>query len=184
MRLSILPGKFGSRRGKCGEEWKGGQHYSFEQWLFRNTPRSVPMHQIIQELDFRNPYANLLGKQRLIFLLREDASWPPPMIDKGEQSARIEALRNELRREHTIKFFENKDDLAARVAASVAYSLSTSQVSILPKIQTDNFSAVPIYDISDSRVNVIGEAICMDDACGWSRVTSRSNTHLAGHSIR
>jgi len=26
MRLSILPGKFGSRRGECVEEWKGGQH--------------------------------------------------------------------------------------------------------------------------------------------------------------
>lgn len=120
-------------------------------------PNENPEGKSITELEYR--HASLLGKQRLIFLLREDAPWPPPMVDKGEHSARIETLRTELGREHTVRFFENKDDLAAKVAASVAYALSTLQVSILPKIQTDYFSGVSSYDISDSSVLVIGEAM-------------------------
>ena len=122
-----------------------------------NDNNENPEGKSITELEYR--YASLLGKQRLIFLLREDAPWPPPMIDKGEQSARVEALRSELGREHTVKFFENKDDLAAKVAASVAYFLSTLQVSTLPQILTNYFIGVPSFDVPDSSASVIGDAI-------------------------
>jgi hypothetical protein len=120
-------------------------------------PHDNPEGKSITELEYR--HASVLGKQRLIFLLRGDAPWPPPMMERGEKYASIEALRTELGREHTVKFFENKDDLAAKVTASIAYALSTSQVSTLSKIQTDLFSGVQSYDVPDSRVVVINDAI-------------------------
>ena len=144
---------------KCREDVANCDIYvGIFAWYYGYIPlNDNPEGKSITELEYR--HASVLGKQRLIFLLREDAPWPPPMIDKGQQSARIEALRAELGREHTVKFFENKDDLAAKVAASVAYFLSTSQVSTLPKIQTDYFSGAQSYDISDSSVRVIVDAI-------------------------
>lgn len=74
------------------------------------------------------------------------------MIDKGEQAVQMEALRSERRLVHTVKFFENKDDLAAKVAASVASTLSTSQASTLPKIRPGFFSGVHSVDMAESNV--------------------------------
>jgi tetratricopeptide (TPR) repeat protein len=60
------------------------------------------------------------GLERLIFLLDEDAPWPRSKMEKGVGGEKIEALRAESAREHTVQFFKSPEELAGQVAASVS----------------------------------------------------------------
>jgi tetratricopeptide (TPR) repeat protein len=82
-------------------------------------PGQPPDHErSITELEYRQ--AGQSGLERLIFLLDKDAPWPRSEMEKGVGRERIEALRAELAREHTVQFFKSPEELAEQVAASVA----------------------------------------------------------------
>jgi tetratricopeptide (TPR) repeat protein len=82
-------------------------------------PGQLPDHEgSITELEYRQ--AGQSGLERLIFLLHEDAPWPRSKMEKGAGGEKIEALRAELAREHTVQFFKSPEELAGQVAASVA----------------------------------------------------------------
>jgi tetratricopeptide (TPR) repeat protein len=72
----------------------------------------------ITELEYRQ--AGHSSLERLIFLLDEDAPWPRSKMEKGAGGEKIEALRAELAREHTVQFFKSPEELAGQVATSVA----------------------------------------------------------------
>lgn len=69
----------------------------------------------ITELEFRE--AVRLKKPCLMFLLGDDAPWPRSMIDRDEA---IDRLRQELRRDFLVSFFQTADELATLVIASLA----------------------------------------------------------------
>ncbi len=71
----------------------------------------------ITELEFRQAVG--LGKDCLVFLLRENAPWP---VDRVEIAAydRVMALRGELAEHYLTTFFTGRDDLQARVTEAVA----------------------------------------------------------------
>jgi hypothetical protein len=70
----------------------------------------------IAELEYRKAVET--GNKCLIFLLREDAPWPPKFVDKGKDAEKIRALRNELSNEKIVSFFRS-DELAGLVGAAV-----------------------------------------------------------------
>ncbi len=93
-----------------------GQRYGYI------PPHDNPEQKSITELEYR--HAVELDKPRLIFLLKEDAGWPPlTLVDayngEGERGARIKAFREELGKEHWAKFFSRPDELAELVNSSV-----------------------------------------------------------------
>ena len=63
-------------------------------------------------------------KASLIFLLAENAPWPPTLSDAfsnvADRGNRVHALRDELGKAHMVSRFCNPDDLAASVTAAVA----------------------------------------------------------------
>jgi hypothetical protein len=69
------------------------------------------------ELEYRK--AVEAGKECLIFLLHEDASWPKKFIDKGEDLEKIEALRNGFSKEYLAGFFGSTDELVTLVVEAV-----------------------------------------------------------------
>ncbi|MFD6263243.1 DUF4062 domain-containing protein, partial [Micromonospora chalcea] len=72
----------------------------------------------ITELEYRA--AGAAGIPRLIFLLREDAPWPPTLMDLGNPAQdRIRALRSELATAHVCEFFSSAQDLRPAVAEAV-----------------------------------------------------------------
>lgn len=71
----------------------------------------------ITELEYRE--AVKAGKERLIFLLHEDALWPQKFVDKGVKAEKIRALRNELFAEKIVSFFSSADELASLVGLAV-----------------------------------------------------------------
>jgi tetratricopeptide (TPR) repeat protein len=82
-------------------------------------PGQPPDHErSITELEYRQ--AGQSGLERLIFLLDKDAPWPRSKMEKGAGGEKIEALRAELAREHTVQFFKSPEELAGQVATSVA----------------------------------------------------------------
>jgi tetratricopeptide (TPR) repeat protein len=76
----------------------------------------------ITELEYRQ--AGQSGRERLIFLLDEDAPWPRKYMDevtgKGEGGRKIKALRKELMAAHLVQFFKSPEEMVGQVAASVA----------------------------------------------------------------
>jgi hypothetical protein len=76
----------------------------------------------ITELEYRTAVQN--NKDRLIFLLHEDAPWPRSYIEKGPGADRIEALRDELAQQHLCSFFSTPQELATLATTAVANWLS------------------------------------------------------------
>ncbi|MEV7330171.1 HEAT repeat domain-containing protein [Micromonospora sp. NPDC093244] len=73
----------------------------------------------ITELEYRA--AGAAGIPRLIFLLREDAPWPPTLMDLGNPAQdRIRALRSELATAHVCEFFSSAQDLRPAVSEAVS----------------------------------------------------------------
>jgi hypothetical protein len=70
----------------------------------------------ITELEYRQAIKHV--KPTLIFILNEEASWPPKLVDRDRR--RIEALRAELAEGRLCSFFSSPQDLAALVTAAVA----------------------------------------------------------------
>jgi Domain of unknown function (DUF4062)/inactive STAND len=94
-------------------------------------PAGNPERRSITELEFR--HAAKSGKKCLIFLLHEDAPWPPSLMEKGEGGERLHALRAELMDKYSVDFFRNKDDLARRISAAVQHSVISSPIIASPQ---------------------------------------------------
>jgi hypothetical protein len=87
-------------------------------WRYGYSPtKENPEGKSITELEFRHAAAN--KKTCLIFLLAEDYPWPPSLMEKGEASNRLQALRAELSTDYTVSFFGAKEDLARLVSIAV-----------------------------------------------------------------
>jgi tetratricopeptide (TPR) repeat protein len=91
-------------------------------WRYGYIPgKDNPDRKSITELEYRK--ATQLRKPALIFLLSEDATWQPRWMDfrsgDGDRGARIEALRQELKTEHTVCFFSSPDGLSGDVSVAV-----------------------------------------------------------------
>ena len=72
----------------------------------------------ITELEYRHALAS--GKACLIFLLSDEAPWPPARMERAALD-RIYALREELASRHETGMFENADELARKVSEAVVH---------------------------------------------------------------
>jgi hypothetical protein len=70
----------------------------------------------ITELEYRTAVGH--GKDCLIFLLDDDAPWPPKYVD--DDKGPIRRLRGQLAADHTCSFFSTPEQLASLVSAAVA----------------------------------------------------------------
>lgn len=108
-------------------------------WRYGYIPdQDNPERRSITELEYRK--AGEVGIPRLIFILKDDASWPTTLTDykagEGDRGKRIETFRNELMKEKTVSFFENPDDLARLVS-----------VAVQDQIGRDKGSNTVLYDL-------------------------------------
>ena len=92
-------------------------------WRYGFVPREDNPKQLsITELEYLS--AREHGKDSLIFLLDENAAWPPRLSDshtgEGDAGRRMRRFRNDLTERHSVMFFSSPDDLAKRVSASVS----------------------------------------------------------------
>ena len=130
-----------------------------------NNPNNLS----ITELEYRK--AKEKGIPCLIFLLDESVPWPLKFSDGTSQSGttgdNINRLRNELKKNHTVSFFKNKDELASNVLAAVTQIIrkrdqqlsqqfssasSSSQTALLSNYQT--ISEVPLEFEDEKKVFV------------------------------
>lgn len=124
----------------------------------------------ITELEYRK--AREKGIPCLIFLLDESVPWPLKFSDGTTQSAttgdNINKLRNELKKEHSVSFFKNKDELASNILAAITQiirkrdqqlsqqqfssSSSSSQTALLSKYQ--KITEIPLEFEDEKKVFV------------------------------
>ena len=132
-------------------------------WRYGYIPSGInPEHKSITELEYRK--AKREGKTCLIFILAQDAPWPPTAMDavtgEGNRGDLISALRDEFIREKTVKFFKAPEELASSVSASVSNweksrppaALSnvppTSETELLERVRRDKRLKALIIDHS------------------------------------
>jgi hypothetical protein len=88
-------------------------------WRYGFVPEGYEFS--ITEQEYRS--AKTYKIPRLIFLLEDNAFWTPGFMDshtgEGEAGKRINSLRNELKNEHMVSFFDGKVDLAVDVAIAI-----------------------------------------------------------------
>jgi hypothetical protein len=106
-------------------------------WRYGFVPKKDnPDKRSITELEFRK--AIELGKDVLIFLLREDAPWTPDFMDShtgdGEDGIRIRALRDELNNSYMRSEFSRPDELAALVSAAVGLVVTKRQADEVARL--------------------------------------------------
>jgi hypothetical protein len=89
----------------------------------------------ITELEYAQ--AERLKKPRLIFLLDEDAPWPPKWIDKDRTS--IERLRARVSNATVAAFFKTEDGLAAELSASLANLQRKSGASSIAALDVEKY---------------------------------------------
>jgi HEAT repeat protein len=96
-------------------------------WRYGYIPDSGnPEGLSITELEYR--HAVTTGKTCLIFLVSDEAPWPPAKMERGVLG-RVDALRQDLASRHEVGLFENVDDLARKVSeAVIRWEKQTGQV--------------------------------------------------------
>lgn len=82
-------------------------------WRYGSCPPECD--ESFTELEFRA--AERESKECLLFLLADDAPWPPGLVD--EDRSRISTLRSELCDKYLASFFRTKEDLATAVSVAV-----------------------------------------------------------------
>jgi hypothetical protein len=108
---------------KCLEDVADSDIYvGIFAWRYGYIPKDDnPESRSITELEYRA--AGEHSKERLIFLLRDDAPWTPSLMDthtgEGDSGKQIARLRDELGTRHGVGFFSTPDELAKEVSAAV-----------------------------------------------------------------
>jgi class 3 adenylate cyclase/tetratricopeptide (TPR) repeat protein len=107
----------------------------------------------ITELEYR--HARSLGKPCLIYLLHEEARWPPGQFEQDERAEKVRRLRDELSRNHLVTLFRSTDELAARVSADI------TRFKYRPEVEKESVEspALPPEAISISRLPVTGSQL-------------------------
>ena len=95
-------------------------------WRYGYIPdKDNPERKSITELEYRK--AGQEGKSRLIFLLDRNADWKLAFTDirtgEGENGKRMDNLRGELGREHTVRFFNSPDALSSHISVALQQAL-------------------------------------------------------------
>jgi hypothetical protein len=86
-------------------------------WRYGYIPSyNNPSGKSITELEY--DHARQVGKPCLIFLLDENAPWPPSAIDRDPQD-RIVGFRQKLQQESIVSFFRSPEELANQVIISI-----------------------------------------------------------------
>jgi hypothetical protein len=95
-------------------------------------------------LEYRAAVAN--GKPTLIFVLKEDASWPRTLMDKD--AARIESLREELCRDLVCSFFSGPQELTGLVTAAVHNQLEAQSTSPASATSSSSSTSAHLHGMS------------------------------------
>jgi hypothetical protein len=98
----------------------------------------------ITELEFR--HAEKLGKPCLIFLVSEDAPWPPKFVDSAREE-RIMQLRDYVLREKTVSCFSAPHELSSLVQSAVTKCLTGHSLVTTPDAQATISPQPVIWDI-------------------------------------
>jgi hypothetical protein len=108
-------------------------------WRYGYVPTDDnPERKSITELEYLA--AEKAGRPRFVFLLDDNAPWPPSLLDsQGESGGKqISELRNRLKTERWAGFFKSPDDLANQVLTTAIQYRSTKRVAFLSEIQDIN----------------------------------------------
>ncbi len=129
-------------------------------WRYGYVPKeNNPDFKSITELEYLA--AGQHGKQRLIFLLRENTPWPPSFMDThtkhGDSGKQIEQLRDELSTRHGVGFFTTPDELAKEVSAAVSNVI----VKELGEIHDSQESGVNSSKTSTANVTSIASRLSL-----------------------
>lgn len=116
-------------------------------WRYGWVPtRDNPDKLAITEMEYRRAFET--HKPCLIFLLSEDAPWPPKFIDRDR--TQIERLRNGLSEEHSRQPFNSPDELG-RLVAEAIHNWEKEHGQLMPLMLFPEFDLKAYYEALTKR---------------------------------
>ncbi len=113
---------------KCLQDVRSSDVYvGIFAWRYGFIPQGYDKS--ITHLEYET--ARQAGLPCLVFLLEENAPWPVHHVSTGEERDKIEQLRNKLKNEHTVSFFNNADELSGLVSAAVGNLIFMAERSFI-----------------------------------------------------
>ncbi len=122
--------------------------------IYAHRYGSIPKGDKCSIIESEYKAATAKGLERFIYIIDEKVPWQKTFIDKGKNARLLESLKKKLRSEHICKPFENKDALAAFVAADIAREFA---FKVYPKIGSHGVSTHDPYSLkewNDVRIGV------------------------------
>jgi hypothetical protein len=128
-------------------------------WRYGYVPETDnPQKQSITEREYRQAIQS--KKPCLIFLVDEDAAWPPGSMDaftkEGDEGKQIAAFRKTLSAEHCVEFFNTTEQLATVVGIAF-HNLDISDRRNDRKSSTDPRAALPVPTRRSRPARTLGE---------------------------
>jgi Domain of unknown function (DUF4062) len=81
----------------------------------------------ISELEYKTAVENSLPK--FIYIIDESQPWIPGLMDEGAKKKKLNAFKASLLKSHICQKFENKDQLAAKVAADLGRHIAMQSIA-------------------------------------------------------
>ncbi len=123
--------QFGSKPGSPVEEClKVVQSCQLYIGIFGMRYGSVPEGHEKSMTHIEYDEAQRLGLPSLIYILNENQPIPPKDVETGIGAEKLEALKDQLKKRHTVSFFTTPEDIHARVMHDVPTQLESMGVKI------------------------------------------------------
>ena len=158
---------------KCLEDVSSSNIYvGIFAWRYGYRPNEPndenPNNLSITELEYRK--AKEKGIPCLIFLLDKE-EWPLRFSDGTTQSGTtgdsINRLRNELKQNHSVSFFENKDALASNVLAAVTQMNESEDTKRLITFLDEHPGKRPYQRVQDNLKDFTGREWIVSEIYNW-----------------
>jgi len=98
--------------------------------------------------------ASNVGIKRLIYIADDNIPWLKRFVDQGAQAKLLEDFKAALKSSHVVKYFSNKDNLAASVAADLGRELAFSLYRKVDPGKGDGRNPKSIDDWNNQRVEI------------------------------
>lgn len=123
--------QFGSKPGSPVEECvKVVQSCQLYIGIFGMRYGSVPEGYDKSMTHIEYDEAQRLGLPSLIYILNENQPIPPKDVETGIGAEKLEALKDQLKKRHTVSFFTTPEDLHARIMHDVPTQLESMGVEV------------------------------------------------------
>jgi len=122
--------------------------------IYAHRYGTVPVGETKSITELEYDAATEAGIKRLIYVVDDNVPWMKRFMDQGTPAGRLEDFKAALKMVHVVKYFTNKDDLAASVAADLGRELAFSLYRKVDPNKAAGRNPKSISDWNNQRIEI------------------------------